>query len=217
MKIFTIGLFLTCLPAAASSIFLGEFAVSPQGTFLRQSSMDTCSWFNTPGCNMNPTFIDLAVLGVNSADRIRIVPFGELCVYTAPCVSYPALLGYLGGVLDSTNVLLGPSNLNRLPGAIQTSLSNVTDSLLNTSVGGLPTTIAQDFYILNTTSVVIPAGTRYLVVGVLDSGYSDNSSSSLGVRLYLESTTAPTVPEPTTALMFLGGGIGLFCIKRKIR
>jgi len=56
-----------------------------------------------------------------------------------------------------------------------------TNPNLFTLVDNLDTTIPQDFYIPVT--VVVPQNANYLVVGVLDSAYADNSSSGLAVSI----------------------------------
>ncbi len=186
------------------------YGVSPQSSFLLQSANDVCSEFNIPGCNMSPTFIDLNALGAHAGDTLTITPVGGLCFYAGSnCTIYPP---DLGGVFSTSNTLLGPSVLHRLPGAIApgsgASLIGANVNL-QTFTGHLDMTIAEDFYLPAT--VVVPTGANFLVVGVLDSGYSDNSSTSLGVDIDI---AAGTVSEPGTYAMVLGA-ISLLWLRRR--
>ncbi len=213
--------------ASADPISLGTFAVSPEGTFSMQDPNDTCSQsFAAPGCNMAPTFISLSSLGIWAGDTIGITDVGELCIYRgAGCLMYAASATYLGAVFDSNDVLLGPSNLNRLPGAIASGLPNISSVYLNEYYTGASTTIPQDFYV--PTTVVIPPGAQYLVVSVLDSFYADNSGNgTLGVSLTLihdppppgsdppGPSDPPSVPEPGTSWLAMTGVGGLLGLRR---
>ncbi len=137
----------------ASASFLGNFAVSPQGTFLLQSANDVCSEYNIPGCNMAPTFINLAANGINAGDTITITDFGSLCVNAAPnCTQFPASQAYLGGIFSASNVLLGPSVQNRdqgalLPGTLTGSALIGMNPNLNTAVGNMSTYTPDDFWL----------------------------------------------------------------------
>ncbi len=169
----------------ASATSLGFFAVSPQGTFLLQAPGDVCSEYNIAGCNMTPTFINLTALGVTAGESLTITDVGGLCIYSMEnCTVYPAGPDNMGAVFSSTNTLLDPSNQNRLPdqiapGAGATLIGNNPN--IYAIAGNLNTTIPDDFYI--STTVIVPQNANYLVVGVLDSAYSDNSSNYLGVML----------------------------------
>jgi hypothetical protein len=189
--------------ANATTIDLGTFLVSPQGTFLFQLPTDTCaSPLSIAGCNNNPTFINL---GQYIGDTITITDVGSLCVYLpsgqSPCTQYPASSSYLGGVFDTNTILLGPSNLNRLPGAVSSGLPNVSTTDLDTYNGNINTTIADDFYLPAT--VVVAA--QYLVVGTLDSAYADNSGTTpptFGVHITVDDAN---VPEPAAAALLITG------------
>ena len=194
----------------------GIFPVSPQGTFLLQSPNDTCAEVNIPGCNMSPTFINLVTLGVQAGDSIQISGIGGLCFYDNPgCTMFPP---DLGAVFSTSNVLLDPSVQNRLPGAIAPGAGATligTDPNLFTLVDNLDTTIPQDFYIPVT--VVVPQNANYLVVGVLDSAYADNSSSGLAVSIndIGAVSAASSVPEPNTYALMLAGMGALVLLRRK--
>jgi hypothetical protein len=85
---------------------------------------------------------------------------------------------------------------------------------LNTYFGNVNTTIANDFYIPAGTGItlVVPAGAAYLVLGILDSYYSDDSGNpSVTVN---EITVQSSVPEPATLGLFGIGAVGLFALRR---
>jgi hypothetical protein len=77
------------------------------------------------------------------------------------------------GVFSASTTLLGPTLLNRVPGAIDAGQDHPT---IPTCPGNLPTDIPQDFSV-NPTSVdvVIPAGAAYLFLATRDCLYRDNT------------------------------------------
>jgi hypothetical protein len=203
---------------SAESINLGFFAVSPQGNFLYNSANDSCSAaYAVAGCSMNPTVVDL---GAYIGDTITVTDVGGLCVYSGPsCTVYPASASYLGGVFSKSTTLLAASNISRLPGAVPSGLANINnDPDLNSFVGNVNTTIPDDFYL--PAAAVVAA--RYLVIGTLDSGFSDNSLGTpsspgyvgdFGVDITVN--LSPT-PEPGTAALLVVGAGALWAF-RKIR
>ena len=214
-KVLILFAIVVAMASFASASFLGFFAVSPQGTFLEQSANDVCSEYNIPGCNMSPTFINLTALGVNPGDPLTITDVGVICVNGGVgCTQFPASSSYLGAMFASTNTISGPGNLNRVTGTIAPGAGATLIGInpnLNTLSGNIPTNIANDFYI--STTVIVPAGATYLVVGTLDSAYADNSAPTnlWGVNLFDPNVNAP---EPSTyALMF--GGIGALLLMRR--
>lgn len=201
--------------AHATTNFDLSFTVSPQGTFLRQSSNDVCSEYNIPGCDMNPTFVNLMTLGVQAGDTLTLDPAGDICFYDNPdCTLYPP---DLAGIFSTSNVLLDPSVQDRVPGALApgAGATLVGDNpFLYTATGNLVTTIADDFYI--PTTVVVPAGANYLLVGVLDSGYADNSVGN-GSAVSALSVEIMLIPEPSSAALMLGAIGGLWLVRRITR
>jgi hypothetical protein len=199
--------------ARATTIDLGTFLVSPQGTFLYQNVNDTCSAPGAPaGCNNNPTFIDLSQY---IGDTITITDVGSLCLYTAAeqnqstCTQYSASASYLGGVFDTNDILLGPSNIIRLPGEVPSGQPNVDTPNLNTFSGDVNTTIPDDFYLPAT--LVVAA--QYLVVGTLDSSYIDNSGTTpptfgVDITVNTDPPSVSNVPEAGSgALLFVGAAL----------
>ncbi len=63
-------------------------------------------------------------------------------------------------------------------------------------------------------TVVVPAGATYLIIGVLDSAYADNSSpsGSLGVTI---SDPFSSIPEPSSYAFMLGGMGALWILRRR--
>jgi hypothetical protein len=172
------------------------------------------------GCNNNPTFIDL---GQYIGDTITITDVGSLCSFSASeqnqsnCTLYPASAAYLGGVFDTNQILLGPSNIIRLPGEVPSGLPNINTTNLNTLDGNVNTTIPDDFYLPAT--VVVAA--QYLVVGTLDSAYADNSGTTpptFGVDITVDEgdpVTVSDVPEPGTAALLLTGAALLWASRNR--
>jgi len=210
-----------CLSASAG-VVLTTFAVNPTQGFLYQSSNDTTSTalFISLNCTNNATNCINAAAGTS----ITILGLGAQCFFapvSGPCTESPALLG---GIFDTTNSLVASStlsmgNVDRLGAttlnAGQPDISNV--SYLNTFVGGVNTTIPNDFFIPDVTglTVVVPTGANYLVVGVLDSLYGDNTDAShtLGVQI---TQNIASVPEPAT-VGFMGAGLAGLALWRRRR
>ncbi len=153
-----------------------------------------------------------------SGDSIQITGIGGLCFYNNPgCTTFPP---DLGGVFSyPVRVLLGPFAVqDRLPGAIApwARVNFIgTNPNLFTLVDNLDTTIPQDFYIPVT--VVVPQNANYLVVGVLDSAYADNSTNGLAVSVNdIGAVSAESsVPEPNTYALMLGGMGALVLLRRR--
>jgi hypothetical protein len=206
--------------AYASTIDLGFFAVSPQGSFLYNSPTDNCASYAqaVAGCNNSPTFINLSAY---VGDTITVTDVGGLCVYSgANCTVYPASASYLGGVFSTQGVssLSGPSNIIRLPDEVSSGLPNINNNPnLNSLIGGVNTTIPDDFY-LPVTNLVVAAD--WLVVGTLDSFFSDNSlgtcnpntTECFGVDI---TVNVSSTPEPGSAALLVTGIAGLWFFRRK--
>ncbi|MBL8087248.1 MAG: PEP-CTERM sorting domain-containing protein [Chthonomonas sp.] len=116
----------------------------------------------------------------------------------------------LSCVFSSSSALLGPNNLNRIPGAIDAGPDWVSP---NTQIGGFSTDIAEDFQVDNNTGtangivLTIPAGAQYIFCTAQDNFFSDNNNTT---EFYL---SIQPVPEPGT-LAALAVGAGLLLRRR---
>jgi hypothetical protein len=92
--------------------------------------------------------------------------------------------------------------------------------MLNTYYGNVNTTIPNDFYIPtgNGITVMAPIGAAYLVIGVLDSYYADNSGILSFQIIDLGGGSGgpppPATPEPATLGLFAIGMAGLVAFRR---
>ena len=176
-------------------------------------------------------FLNLTNLGVTANETIQIIVSGGEC-YSGPCAS-PDLI-YLGGVFDSNNTELPSSSLtpcspqpNCAPGAIRlTGIVAVAglpaqplvtnNTYLNSYFGNVNTTVPNDFYIPTGAGItlVVPTGAAYLVLGILDSYYADDSGNP---TVTINETAPPNqnpVPEPATLGLFGIAGAALFAVRR---
>ena len=181
-------------------------------------------------------FLNLATLGVSATETIQIVASGGEC-YSGPCGSPGPI--YLGGVFDSNNTELTSSSLtpcspqpscapgvDRLTGIVAVSglpaQPLVTNNVyLNSYFGNVNTTMPNDFYIPTGAGItlVVPAGATYLVLGILDSYYADDSGNPM---VTINEVAPPNnqnpsgVPEPATVGLF-GIGVGAMFAFRRYR
>jgi hypothetical protein len=98
-------------------------------------------------------------------------------------------------VFSSSTTLLGPTLLNRVPGAIDAGQDHTT---IPTCPGNLATDIPQDFSVSPTgVDVVIPAGATYLFLATRDCFYHDNTDpdGDFGVRLTLGALSASPIAD----------------------
>lgn len=108
----------------------------------------------------------------------------------------------MGGVFSSSNMLLEPGAVNRVPGAIEAGTDYITSP---TWFGAQPTDIAADFAIglsdtQRSVTLPIPDGASWLIVGILESHYSDNTDPDGDLAVAINA-----VPEPSSvALLALG-------------
>lgn len=197
--------------------------VNPQDSFLYESSADSnvsAIFINLTGC----TGSNAPCISAPAGSTLTLIGLGNECFLPtggASCTESPA---ELGGAFDTNSVLLSSSslssgNVDRLTGTVNAAgaqdVSNV--SFFNTYFGSVNTTIVNDFLIPTGAGITltVPVGAEYLVVGVFDSYYADNSDPLNNLALSISDTQAPLgVPEPATlGLLFAGLG-GLAMIRR---
>jgi hypothetical protein len=141
-------------------------ALDPKGTYLRtheDPSATSCSVIDLPSCGIEP------------GDTLRIYRNGAFeyhCTaeYPEGIPDDPDGLGTIC-VFSSSNILLSSENAARVPGAIEAGEDYVTAPTLR---GSLPTDIPEDFAMVDSVSVVVPAGALYLFVAANDVFYGDN-------------------------------------------
>src|SRR5690349_109715 len=155
--------------------------------------------------------IRLSDYGIASGDVVLLEQLGDY---------YNGAEGYAGdvasldtdtamiGIFSSTDELLAPNLLNRVPGALDAGQYIVTMNTLYGGAGnaGVPTDIPYDFGI-GANIFQIPNGAAYLFVAAHDVYYSDNSDpdSDFAVRI----TRITPVPEATSGILLALGLLGL--------
>ena len=157
-----------------------EILIDPTATYLLVNT--------DPATNASP--IDLKSYGISPGDILRVAEFGDFNN------GLGVFRNGMTGVFSSNSVLLAPSQLNRVPGAIASGTPYVTPDMYH---GNLPTDIPQDFIIqlpqqppFSTTniSIRVPAGAAFLFVSAIDTLYYDNIDDATNhFRALLESGT----------------------------
>jgi hypothetical protein len=159
-----------------ASVQTVPFSLTPQQTFLRTDDGDA---------SIAPLVVDLTSLGIRPGSEIRIERLGD---WSYSVATLPDNATALHAIFSSSNTVLPPTVLNRVPGAVSAGISSLSPPTL---FGNLPTDIVEDFSVGDLT-INVPSGASYLIVGVPDSWYQDNGdpNGNLGVRL---SFTPPCV------------------------
>jgi len=193
-------------PAASVGI---SFPLNPQGSYIFLNTAGDPSTGAPPDASVAPLVINLASLGVNPGETIRVSTVGDFSFSICPsgavgCTSYPELVVPSCGVFSSSNVVGPPNLLNRVPGAIAPDFSQVSACVTPpTLFGGFPTDIPQDF-VLNGASVTVPANAAFLIVAVPDSYYADNGDPNGDLRVSLSVTQ-------TTPYAYVGSSSSANC------
>ena len=230
-----VALMLASACAWGSPITLGTFTVNAQSTFFYQSANDINAgalFINLTGCTIG----EMNCVDAPAGTTLTLTSLGELC-YAGTPGSCAAMPGGLAAAFDTNNVLLdsgslSPGNVDRLTGTVNapgtTDISNPefdtwwSCTSPTSCVGGggyTDTTIPNDFIIPSGDgglTVTVPVGAQFLVIGVLDSFYRDNSNVA-GNPLELQITELPaSVPEPATFALF-GMGLCALALARRSR
>lgn len=160
--------------SAADPALPSTFSVDPKRTYLRTNG----------DAALEALKIDLGALGMAGGSTVRLERLGAYDC-GSPCVD--DRVGMIA-VFSAGDVLLAPDEPHRVPGAIDAGADVVTAS---TWSGGLPTDIAEDFAIADTT-IGVPDGATHLLVGTADSLYLDNTdpNGDFAVRISLSNPTA---------------------------
>ncbi len=178
--------------------------IDPLQTYLFTNNDPWSGIGSVPGT----TPISLSALGISGGDYIQLEEVGAWYDGAAgygPGVDVSALdtVAEMIGVFSSSNTLLAPNILDRVPDALDAGVHIVT---WNTLFGDMSTDIPYDFGITNT-FLHVPIGANYLFVAAHDIYYSDNSdpNGDFAVRI----TPIAFVPEPSAVLLL---GLGLLIL-----
>jgi len=153
------------------------YGINSKSGYLRGLAKDTIR---------DPLVISLADLGASPGDTLRLETVGT---YSMLDVLMDGSDTRLGGVFSSTDEVLDPSVLDRIPGAIDvqpnvyTWVSIVCIFGQCADLGG--DDIPEDFRIDPTRDIVVPPGAEYLVVAPIDTwrNWQDNSGFGFGVTV----------------------------------
>jgi hypothetical protein len=192
-KVIQAFLTVTCLVLLSTEAKAVTISIDPLRTFLFTNN-DPWSGVGS----VQPSIpIALNSIGISAGDTIQLDQLGDY--YDGrdgygPGVNTLALdtSTEMIGIFSSSNTLLAPNVLDRVPGAIDAGLS-VTS--WNTLFGNMSTDIPYDFRVANTI-VQVPVGAAYLFIAAHDIYYSDNSDpdGDYAVRITQLSSSA-AVPE----------------------
>lgn len=156
------------------------------------------------------TPIVLSDIGLSGGDLIQLEKLGDWydgqAGYTGVDVAALDVMTEMIGVFSSSNELLAPDVLARVPGVLGAGAEYTT---WNTLYSNMTTDVYGDFRIDNT-FLYIPFGATHLFVAAHDIYYSDNSDpdGDYAVRI----TKIESVPEPSTLLLLISAllACGLF-------
>ena len=180
----------------AQTSYCDTFQVDPRGTYLTTSTTNTT----------NPVIVNLSSLSfpVHAGDVLQIERIGFFQFNASSGDNDPDM----DGVFSSTNVLLGPTLANRVPGAIATN--------------GVHLFIPQDFIIDNEApgsaplvtlmNIQVPVGANYLFIDAGDSVYTDNTDPNGDFAVSITAT-----PEPGSLLLLAAGCSSLILRRRHAR
>lgn len=200
---FILGLPLLFVTSEAKAVTI---SIDPLQTFL--FTYNDPDWGT--GSVAGTTPIVLSDIGLSGGDLIQLEKLGDWydghAGYTGVDVAALDVMTEMVGVFSSSNELLAPDVLARVPGVLGTGAEYTT---WNTLYSNMTTDVYGDFRIDNT-FLYIPFGATHLFVAAHDIYYSDNSDpdGDYAVRI----TKIESVPEPSTLLLLISAllACGLF-------
>jgi len=198
-SVFALGL-LVAAPIEAQTFFQAD----PKGAYLRTSANDAPS---------APLIIALDAFAPSSS--LFLKPEGKLQVAGA---GSPQLDAVFCGLFSTSSTLLATNELNRVPGALMSAAAASSScNSAPTLNGGLPTDIPGDFFIpfSGLAGVSIPTGASFLFIAVPDNFFADNVSPNPNGYGLTVSSEAVSVPEPSAAVLFATGVVGVLLQRRR--
>lgn len=142
---------------------VGFFKLEPKATFLHTCTNPADTFYDDGALEALP--ISLADYGLAPGDSLLIEVEGE---YFNGLIDFDNVIA----VFSSSATLLSPSQLDRVPGAIEAGNDYETETTYG--CGNEPTDIPEDFTCNPEVSVAIPAGATHLFICAEDSYYEDN-------------------------------------------
>lgn len=169
----------------------------------------TNTYLHAFGENPFPTIpINLAANGYSAGQTVIMSRVGSFNRFGG---GTPTDYG-MSALFSTSNVLLPPPLLNRVPGAINIGQNWVSPV---TSIGGQLTDIPEDFLVCNSAgtangiTVVIPTGAQWVFASAIDDFFSDNNNTT---EFYLQ---IQVVPEPSCRIIASAGLIYFWIRKKK--
>jgi hypothetical protein len=153
------------------------YSINAKSGYLRHNGTDI---------PLDPLVIPLADIGAQPGDTLNLATVGGYHLLFSLKDGFETRLG---GVFSSTDEVLPPSELFRIPGAIDVPLNVYTWPSIFclfgecTDLGG--DDIGEDFPINPSLNIVVPAGAQYLIVAPIDGWrvWGDNTGMGFGMTV----------------------------------
>lgn len=169
------------------------YPLNPRATFLRVNSDSVLA----------PLVVDLGTLGITPGAWLEVGTTGAYVYVNGGQDNYRSLVG----VFSSSSQVLANNLQHRVPGAIVAGPSYFSGPTYH---GSLPTDIPEDFFCSrnlwdDSIQVQVPPGATHLMLGTLDSLYSDNRDPNNDFGVVLRLLAPPDLPGTGEHLQLLGG------------